>query len=154
MFLESRCGTLSVLTPFLAKCRASYDIRRNDAVISGIEAMNSKKAADWNYFKYLRREVSRELRSAKERYEAEYLDVADPKQQWARIMRMTGLEAREKSSLVLEVDGKRMDSPEETAEYMNQFFKTKVDRLIENLDPSVEEAINYMKEYLDNKKVG
>ena len=35
MFLESRCGTLSVLTPFLAKCRASYDIRRNDAVISG-----------------------------------------------------------------------------------------------------------------------
>ena len=119
-----------------------------------IEAMNSKKAADWNYFKYLRREVSRELRSAKERYEAEYLDVADPKQQWARIMRMTGLEAREKSSLVLEVDGKRMDSPEETAEYMNQFFKTKVDRLIENLDPSVEEAINYMKEYLDNKRVG
>ena len=34
LILESRCGTLSVLTPFLAKCRASYDIRRNDAVIS------------------------------------------------------------------------------------------------------------------------
>ena len=56
--------------------------------------------------------------------------------------------------LVLDVGDKVLESPEETSTFMNGFFKSKVTKLLEQLTPSVEDAVEYMEEYLEGRKVG
>ena len=118
------------------------------------KAIESKKEEDWEEFKEKRREVLRLLRKAKYEHDAQYLDVDDTKQQWSRVKIMSGLASRERTEMKLEIDGRIEEDPKKNAAFMNSFFKEKVTKLIQQISPSKEEALSYMQEHLESKKIG
>ena len=118
------------------------------------KAIKTGDPEDWEDFKFLRKNARNLCNSQKAKYDKEYLSVEDSTQQWKRIKRYSGMEEREKKELEIMIEGEKTSDPVKTSNFMNSFFKSKVTKLIDQLSPDVNEACEYMRECIGDKKVG
>ena len=85
------------------------------------------------------------------------LQVGSSKEKWAKNQRLSKYKSRKKGHVkggameIVNDDGQKIEDPELLSNFMNSFFKRKVKKLQEDLNPSPEVSGKYTDEYLQNK---
>ena len=109
---------------------------------------------DLELFKIFRNKLRHKLTKAKKKFNVEQLDTSDPKKAMATVKRISGLEVKKSDKITLKVDGDLVTKPMEVAETLNEFFISKVDKIVETHPPDPDKASAYTDRYLSSKRLG
>ena len=135
------------MTSDMRKRKIQRDLMHAEAVETG----------DWTAYKAHKSRLRDDLRKAEFEWKTQYLDFEadgmDDKEGWRRLKLMAGAENK-KANIVLEIDGKETDDPKIVAEELNNFYVEKIDGIVKEYPPDPVEVVNYMHDYLADKKIG
>ena len=142
------------MTPELKKAARKRDKMRLKAVR---EKDKEKRKQLWLEFKTFQKEVNGRKVKAKNFWISKDLQEGSCKEKWAKIQRLSKYVSRKKGGEkggameIVTDEGKKVDDPAILANFMNSFFKRKVSKLQEDLEPDQEISREYTQEYLQNK---
>ena len=105
-------------------------------------------------FRAKKKEVRDKLREAEKAYLENYLNFSDEKTGWRRLKEVSKLKQNGEEGISLMINGQLETDPKKVAPYMADFFKTKVDKIVEEVPPDPVESSRYMMEYMRDKKPG
>ena len=119
------------------------------------KAVKTKMQEHWMTFKECQKGLNKELRKAREDDLRADMDVKNAKLRWKRVKTHAKI-GRKGGAQEIELDvedGRRITEHAEVAERLNNYFKTKVVKLRQDLDVSVDVSLAYTDEYLEGKNV-
>ena len=108
----------------------------------------------WSEHEEKKKEVAAALKEAETAWKTKYLDFSDDKTGWQRLKLVSGLKQNTDKKMQLMVDGELEDDPVILAEYVNDFYITKVDGIAAEFPPNPVESVKYVREYLKDKEIG
>ena len=94
------------------------------------------------------------MREAEKEYLNNYLNFSDEKTGWRRLKEVSKLKQNNEEGISLMINGQLETDPKIVAPHMADFFKTKVDKIVEEVPPDPAESSRYMMEYMRDKKPG
>ena len=94
------------------------------------------------------------MTKAKKKFNVDQLDTSDPKKAMATVKRISGLEVKKLDKITLKVDGNLITKPMEVTETMNDFFISKVNKIVETHPPDPDRAAVYTDRYQSSKRLG
>ena len=117
------------------------------------EAMRTNDDEIWLAFKQLRNRLRIKCDKAKKEHLDNNIQGEDSKKSWRTIMAMSGLASKKSSKIWLKEDGVAIEDPGKVAEHLNDFFVSKVNKIVETHPPNPEEMKKYTEEYITGKKI-
>ena len=99
-------------------------------------------------------EVKEILREAESAWKEQYLNFSDEKTGWRRLKAVSGLTQSGDKKIALMVNGVLEDDPEILAEYMNNYFIEKIEKITDEFPPDPVESTKYDMEYFADKEIG
>ena len=122
------------------------------------ERDSEKRKEKFRKWKEYQRDLAKRKVEAKVTYLKNDLQVGSCKEKWAKIQRLSKYKSRKKGHVkggAMEIeteDGRKIEDPKLLSDFMNNFFKQKVKKLQEGLNPSPKISAEYTDEYLLNKE--
>lgn len=104
---------------------------------------------DWTSWKTFRNLLRNKMRRAEENFTKKWLNDDDVSTKWTRIKDYSGLN-KDSTHADMEIQtnfGKTKSGPI-LSRFMNQFFKTKVDRLKSKTSPDLQKSLSYTRRYV------
>ena len=117
------------------------------------EAMRTGDEDKWQDFKVFRNKLRIKCDKIKKNHLNEGLHGDDSKRNWRNIMAMSGLSTKKSSKIWLKENGESIDDPKEVAEHLNNFFVSKVNKIVSTHPPNPEEMKSYTEEYVKGKNI-
>ena len=119
------------------------DQRRREADLWGTrEAINR--------YKKFRNSVNNRVKKARFDWKKEHLSTEDSKKMWARVKKVAGMTSTKTEDMTIKTEDGEISSPKALADFMNRFFKQKVEKLQETLTIDKEACLDYAEEYMSD----
>ena len=103
-----------------------------------------------NRYKQYRNMVNNKIKKARFDWKKEHLSTDDSKKMWARVKKVAGMTKTKTEDMTIMTDEGELSSPKALADFMNKFFKQKVEKLQETLTIDKEACLDYAEEYMND----
>ena len=108
----------------------------------------------WAEHDVKKNKVKQLLKKAESEWKEKYLDFADEKTGWHRLKMVSGLTQSGDKKIALMIDGELVDDPERVAEFMNNYFIEKIDKIVAECPPNPVESVKHGMDYFKDKQIG
>ena len=107
----------------------------------------------WLQYKKYRNNLRFVMRKAQDDYTRCWLNTDNETKKWTRIKQYTGLDKdKNNSEMEIQTNFGKTKNPSILSNFMNVFFKDKVDRLKQRTNPNLQRSLFYTKKFLQGKE--
>ena len=99
-------------------------------------------------YKTFRNMVNNKLKKARFDWRKEHLSISDSKKMWARIKKAAGMTKLTTEEMTIMTNDGELTDPKDLSDFMNKFFKSKVENLQKSLTIDKEACLDYAEEYM------